>query len=268
MSFITAKLAEALLRPSTLLLAAGLAGFALVFSRRHARHRAGTALLAASLATHLAIFLLPVDIWTLSPLEDRFPSLRPLPPAATVTGIVVLGGAVDQAISEARLLPSLNDAAERMTEFVHLAGLYPDAGLAFTGGSGRILNGHLSEADVAHALFDQLGLADRPVTYENQSRTTWENAADLARLLHPQPGQRWILVTSAAHMPRAVGAFRANGWSVLPDPVGYKTAHTLAVALAGSYPVRLLRLDEAAHEWQGLLAYRLFGRTGRILPGP
>jgi uncharacterized SAM-binding protein YcdF (DUF218 family) len=267
-SFIAAKLAEILLRPSTILLAAGIAGFLLVLSRRLARRRTGVAVLAVTLAAQLAIATLPVDIWTLSPLEDRFPPLRPLPPAATITGIVVLGGAVDQTISEARGLPSLNDAAERMTEFVHLALLYPDAVLAFTGGSGRILNGHLSEADVARALFDQLGLANRQITYENRSRTTWENAIDLARLLHPQPGQRWILITSATHMPRAVGAFRANGWSVLPDPVGYKTAHTLAVALSGTYPVRLFRLEEAAHEWQGLLAYRLLGHTTQILPRP
>ncbi len=131
-----------------------------------------------------------------------------------------------------------------------------------------LFRGGLFEADVARQLFDGLGLAARPVTYENRSRTTFENAVDLAALLHPRPGESWILVTSASHMPRAMGAFRAAGWPVLADPVGYKTAHSLAVELAPTLPQRLDRIDAAAHEWMGLLVYRLLGRTDRLLPGP
>ncbi len=261
MNFLATKLAEMVLRPSTVLLASSLIGFVLILSRAP---RAGAAILAASLALQTLIFVLPVDMWVLSPLEDRFAPLRS--PPDQVTGIVVLGGAVDQALTEARGMPSLNGAAERMTGFVTLARRYPDAILAFTGGSGRILNGRLTEADVARTLFDQLGLAGRPITYESRSRTTWENAIDLAGILHPKPGQTWILVTSAAHMPRAVAAFRDAGWPVLPDPVGYKTANTFVVRFANTFPDRLRTLDEAAHEWLGLLAYRILGRTQQILP--
>ncbi len=258
-AFIATKLAETILRPSTILFAAALLGLILTRSTR-----AGTVLLAASLAVQGALFFLPVDSWLAAPLEDRFPPLRTLP--KRVTGIVVLGGAVDPALTEARGMPSLNGAAERMTRFVSLALRYPDAILAFTGGSGRLINGQLTEADVARELFASLGLAGRPITLENRSRTTWENAVDLARILHPQSGQAWILVTSAAHMPRAVACFRAAGWPVIPDPVGYKTAHTLAVQIAETFPQRLVGLDAATHEWLGLIAYRLEGRTDRLLP--
>ena len=258
-AFVATKLTEIVLRPSTILFAVAVLGLLL-------RHRIGAALLAASLAAQALLFLLPIDMWLAFPLEDRFPPLTGLPDH--VTGIVVLGGAVDPALTQAHGLPALNGAAERMTRFVTLARRYPDAVLAFTGGSGRIINGRLTEADVARSLFDDLGLAGRSITYENRSRTTWENAVDLAGILHPRPGQVWILVTSAAHMPRAVGAFRAAGWPVVPDPVGYKTGHTLAVQVAESFPERLMRVDAAAHEWLGLLAYRLEGRTDRVRPKP
>ena len=252
MSFIALKLLEACLCPSTIILAAAIAGFLL----RRSRHAsAGTVLLAASLAVQAVIFVFPVDIWVLAPLEDRIPRL--IQPPARVTGIVVLGGAVNQVTTEARGIPSLNGAAERMTDFVARARQYPDAILAFTGGSGRIVNGSLTEADVARALFDQLGL-DRPITYESRSRTTHENAIDLARILHPQPGQTWLLITSADHMPRALAEFRAAGWPVVPDPVAYKTAHSFAASVSGGFPDRLSRIDEAAHEWLGLAATHLF----------
>ena len=263
MPFVVAKVAEAVTRPSVLLLLCASAGLALLLRRPS---RAGLALLAFPIAFALLLVLLPLDSWLLEPLEDRFPPLRVLPPH--VTGIICLGGAVDPELTEARGLPSLNDAAERMTAFVTLALARPEARLAFAGGSGRVFRGHLSEADVARQLFDGLGLAARAVTYENRSRTTWENAVDLTALLHPRPGETWILVTSAAHMPRAIAAFRSAGWPVLADPVGYKTAHSLVVELAPTLPQRMVRIDAAAHEWAGLLLYRLSGRTNRLLPGP
>ncbi len=263
MPFVVVKAAEAVAHPSALLLLCAAAGLALL---SRGRSRAGLALLAFPIVFALLLLLLPLDSWLLAPLEDRFPPLRVLP--ARVTGIICLGGAVDPELTEARGLPSLNAAAERMTAFVTLALARPEARLAFTGGSGRMFRGRLSEADVARQLFDGLGLAVRPVTYENRSRTTWENAVDLGALLHPHPGETWILVTSAAHMPRAIAAFRSAGWPVLADPVGYKTAHSLVVELAPTLPQRLDRIDAAAHEWAGLLVYRLLGRTDRLLPEP
>lgn len=261
--FVVAKAAEAVAHPSVLLLLCAVAGLLLLLC---GRWRLGFPLLAFPLVFELLLLLLPLDSWLLEPLEDRFPPLRVVP--TPVTGIICLGGAVDPALTEARGLPSLNDAAERMTAFVSLALTHPEARLAFSGGSGRVFRGRLSEADVARQLFDGLGLAARAVTYENRSRTTWENAVDLAALMHPRRDQTWILVTSADHMPRAMGAFRAAGWPVLADPVGFKTAPVLAVELAPTLPQRLDRIDAAAHEWVGLLAYRLLGRTDRLLPGP
>lgn len=263
MLFVLSKLLWLVCAPSMILLLLACLGLGLLY--RH-RRRAGLACLTLSLAAFAAIAVLPVGDLLLGTLENRFPEMRNLPPS--VTGIIVLGGAVETDLSEARGMPSLNGAAERMTSLVFLARRYPDARLAFTGGNGLLIHGQMNEATVARALFTQLGLDQNRITYEGRSRTTYENAILLKAELHPQPGETWLLVTSAWHMPRSVGLFRRAGWNVLPYPVGYKTAPDLIMAFRGSFPERLEMVDLAAHEWAGLIAYWLMGRTSALFPAP
>jgi uncharacterized SAM-binding protein YcdF (DUF218 family) len=262
MFFTIGKLLWAVGRPSTFLMLLGWAGFVLLlFGYR----RLALPLLGVGLGGLFLVLALPLSAWLLRPLEDHFP--RPAAPDR-VDGIVALGGAVLPDMTAARGLPALNAEAERMTEFVALARRHPEARLAFTGGRGTLVEGRLSEADVAHRLFDALGLDGRPITYEGHSRDTGENATDLRDLLHPAPDQTWVLITSAWHMPRAVAAFRHAGWHVLPWPVAYKTGTPLIDEYQKSLPTRLAELDLAVHEWAGLLAYRLLGRSDTILPAP
>jgi uncharacterized SAM-binding protein YcdF (DUF218 family) len=262
MDFLAAKILWTLAAPSTLLLLIGWLGLVCVWLRRQ---HLGLSLIAVSLGCFLLVRVLPVGQWLLAPLENRFPRITD--PPAHVDGIIVLGGALDPELTAAHGMPALNEAAERMTTFVALARRYPGATLAFTGGHGLLLHGKLSEADAARMLFDELGLT-RLVIYENRSRTTWENAEFLRARVSPRPGQTWLLITSASHMPRAVGIFRKAGWPVLPWPVAYKTGASATIRYQEALPRRLAELDFATHEWFGLLAYRLMGRTNELLPGP
>jgi uncharacterized SAM-binding protein YcdF (DUF218 family) len=182
-----------------------------------------------------------------------------------VDGIIMLGGAVVPILTQLHGMPSLNDAAERFTTFAMLARLYPDAKLIFTGGSPSIFPGAPREAVTAKQLLDQLGLDTSRIVFEDQSRNTFENAVNSKTLMNPQPGQVWILVTSAQHMPRSVGIFRRVGWPVLPWPVGYKAGDESPFSSPG---LRLERLDGAVHEWLGLVAYRLLDRTDSLFPAP
>ena len=87
--------------------------------------------------------------------------------------------------------------------------------------------------------------------------------------MHPMPGDRWILVTSAAHMPRSVGTFRGQGFDVIPWPADFRTKDAGdAFRPFGSLPMGLKRLDEATMEWVGLIAYRMLGRTNAVFPAP
>lgn len=259
--FVLSKVIWAVARPSVLLVLLAAAGLGLGWA---GRRRAGRALLLAGVGGLVTALLLPVDRWALRPLEQRFPRIAA---PDRVDGIVVLGGAVETMLSEDRGLPSLNAAAERMTEFVALARRYPQARLAFTGGSGLLI-GTGPEAGPAQALFASLGLPPERVIFESRSRTTWDNAVFSYDLLHPAAGETWLLVTSASHMPRAMAVFRRAGWHVLAWPVGYKTLHNGPWLPETGYAERLELLDWAAHEWVGLIAYRLLGRSDALFPAP
>jgi uncharacterized SAM-binding protein YcdF (DUF218 family) len=230
------------------------------------RRRAGQALVTASLLALLAILVLPVDQWLLRPLEDRF--ARPSPVPNHVDGIIVLGGAMDGALSDDRDLPSLNYAAERITDGVALARRFPAAILVFTGGNGDLEPVSATEADYARRLFDALGLEGRPIVYERRSRNTWENAVFSREIVHPTPGQTWLLVTSASHMPRSVGIFRKVGWPVVPWPVAYKSGHSWETLYTRHFGEKMEQIDWATHEWVGLLSYWLLGRTSALFPAP
>ncbi len=271
-SFLVA-LGIPLARPSLWFIGLCWAGFALLSlaPARCLRVAAwGWRLLGLGLGGFTLVLLLPVGDWALCPLEERIP--RAAPPAR-VDGIMVLGGGVDPELTTARGIPALNAEAERMTAAVALAHRYPYARLVFAGGAwGPPRPGALPEAEVARQLFLDLGIPAERLLLEAASRNTYENALFAQALARPAPGEVWVLVTSARHMPRALGVFRHLGWEVLPWPVAYRTTGESGglrrlppPALLGQ---RLTELDSAAHEWFGLALYRLAGRTDAFFPGP
>src|SRR5208283_449632 len=136
------------------------------------------------------------------------------------------------------------------------------------GASSDIVTGGPTEAEWAGPLLQSLGLRSGRIIIEAEARNTYENALNTWRLVHPAAGECWLLVTSAAHMPRAMGTFRRVGWNPTAWPVSYKTGHSVWTWFSQSPSQRLAGLDSAAHEWFGLLAYRLMDRTDALFPGP
>jgi uncharacterized SAM-binding protein YcdF (DUF218 family) len=262
MTFILSKLAWEVMRPSVLLLLLCWFGLGLMWARRPLW---GYRLLTAGIGGYTLVLLLPVGTLASLPLEDRFP--RPAEPSR-VDGIIVLSGAIEPDLSRDRGIVSLNSAAERMTETVALARRHPQARVVFTGASGDILPDGATEAEWARPLFLSLGVDPARITYEYASRNTYENALNSWRLIHPTVGEHWLLVTSANHMPRAVGVFRHIGWNVTAWPVAYQSGYSLRTWMRPSMSQRLGSFDAAAHEWLGLLAYRLMNRTDTLFPAP
>lgn len=262
MSFVLSKLLWVAISPAILLVVLCAAGVLLLFRNRIVWGRRLVLVGTAGLA---AIMFLPLGNFAALVLEDRFP--RP-PPPTHVDGVIILGGAVETALTEARGLPALNGDAERMTELVALAHRYPGARLYFTGGSGALMPGEVSEADTARALWTAMDVPPERVAYEDKSRNTYENAVFLKAIAQPKPGETWLLVTSAYHMPRSVGIFRKVGWQVLPWPVGYKTATSWAVWRHPTVGGHIDLLAAAIHEYAGLLAYWWMGRTSALFPAP
>jgi uncharacterized SAM-binding protein YcdF (DUF218 family) len=257
--FAVSKILWALVQPDLIIFAMIVIGVALLWTRWA---RGGRRLASLGAILLVVVAATPLDKWLFAPLEVRFPPLRTLPPH--VDGIIALGGAIDPVLSARHGMPSLNDDAERMTSFVKLARLYPSAKLVFTSGSAAVFGEKLKEADAAKRLFADLGLDTSKIIFERESRNTYENAVFSKKLANPKPGEVWILITSAWHMPRAVGIFRQAGWPVLPWPVSYKTGGSFDPDLAN----HIRGVDRATHEWIGLLAYRLLGRTDALFPAP
>lgn len=260
--FISAKLFWALASPDSLILLLALLGWGFLAL---GRNRIARRLLSLCTLLLLCIAFLPLGQWLLAPLEARFPANIALP--AEADGIIVLGGAIDPQLSAAWQQTQLNDAAERLTAFVYLAKLYPGAQLVYSGGSGSLTGQQFREADHAPFILAQLGLEERAIIYESESRNTHENAANSRVLVNPGAGQDWVLVTSAYHMPRAVGVFCAQDWPVTAYPVDHRALPGQSWRVEFSLLDNLAQLRTAMREWLALAAYRLTGRSGQLLPG-
>lgn len=230
------------------------------------RNKAGRWLCIIGAAGILLFGLLPLSHYIVYPLESRFP--RPGLPSR-ITGIVLLAGAERAAATEDHAEPQLNSFAARYTTTLRLATRYPDARVVFTGGPPLNAQTHrLEQTGVARRLLPSVGLDPSRITFEERSTDTCESAANTKALLQPKPGETWVVVTSAMHMPRTMSCFRAVGWNVIPQPADYQVV--LGAWNSGSFRIadNLALLDTALHEWAGLLFYRLSGRTQELFPGP
>ncbi len=201
-----------------------LVGFALVIgviglATRYARAARGV--LIATTALYAFCAFGPASAILMQPLENRFP--RPPADMPAPDGIIVLGGGMDESLSQARDALVLGDFGSRMTEGVALARRFPAARLIFTGGNGSPGGHDVSEAEIARRFFLALGVAPERLVLEDRSRNTYENAIFTRDIVKPRPGERFLLVTSGFHMPRSMGVFRRAGFAVTAWPADYGT---------------------------------------------
>jgi len=225
------------------------------------------ALAFASLIVLAILGLSPIGNALIIPLEERFPrwdATRGAP-----DGIIVLGGVISPDVSSARDEVALNEAAERLTVVAELARRYPDARIVFSGGSGALIYDEGAEAPLALRLLESFGIPRTRITLEDRSRNTVENAVLSKAIAQPKPGERWLLVTSAHHLPRAVGVFRKAGFPVEAYPVDWRTRGPEdALRPFASVGDGLRRSDTAVREWVGLAVYWLTGRSSQLFPAP
>jgi uncharacterized SAM-binding protein YcdF (DUF218 family) len=264
MFFILSKTLGVLTVPSHVItLLAGI-GLVLLWTRFKPM---GRRLLFVSLGLVVVLGVLPVGKALMVVLEQRFPPWTAS--GAPPHGIIVLGGAIEPERSAARNTVSLNAGAERVTEIAALARRFPDARIVFSGGSANLVFAGPPESAFMLDLLESFGIPRTRVLLEERSRNTVENARFVRALVDPKPGERWLLVTSAIHMPRAAGAFRKAGFPVEAYPVDWNTDGWIELATGPSWPLRGLdTTDFATKEWVGLFAYWLAGYTAEVLPGP
>jgi uncharacterized SAM-binding protein YcdF (DUF218 family) len=261
--FIASKIFWMVASPINLLLLGAFVGVLLCYGR-HARF--GRILAMTAILILAAAAILPVGVLLISPLENRFP--EPPPDLVPPEGIIVLGGAINDPASAVRGQTIFDEGGERLTEAVILAKRYPQARIVYTSGTNSVVGGSSSEALQARKLMSQMGIASERVIIEDRSRSTEENARFTAAIVHPEPSQHWLIVTSAFHMPRAMGIFEKVGFNAIAYPVSFYTLGRWSGDLRLSFKTgrNLRAFETAVHEWIGLAAYWASGRTDHLLP--
>ncbi len=257
-----------LAQPSSLIWLMVIVGLALgTFARtsRLGRRLSGTGALLLVVAG-----LSPLPNWVILPLEQRFPALDAASlPADAFTGIIVLGGAEDGRVSAGRGQLTLHEGGERIAMATVLARRLPNARIVFAGGAGAIVQQVEPGAGSIRDYWIGSGIDPARIVLEDRSLNTFENAMFSARILNPKSGERWLLVTSAYHVPRATALFRRAGFEVTAFPVDYRTRDKGdAIRFFDAIPKGLRRLDDASREWVSLVVHRLTGRIDSLLPGP
>lgn len=263
--FWVSKLAWPLVKPETLLILLATSGLACFWAG--ARKRAGL-IFTMVVGSMVAVAVLPWGHWLLSPLEHRFTANPELP--EQVDGIIVLAGPEDSYRSALWQQIELGDGAERLIYFMTLMRDYPDARHVFSGGTGSLSRQAYKSADVARKMLAGQGWDVDRILFESESRNTYENARASRDLVAPEPGDAWVLITTARHMPRAVGVFERLGWPVIPFPVdhcSFPPDHEEGgPGLGWDFASHLNALQNGIREWVGLAAYYATGKTSALLP--
>lgn len=263
--FIVSKVAGLLFVPSNLIVILLVAGGVLWRFVPRARTW-GQRMMVTGASAFVVLALLPVGDFMLAPMERRFPRIEECTAAQTadIGGIIVLGGGLTPQLVDGHVVDEMNEASDRLRHAAKLAQRYPEArvlvsgGQAFENGSGR------SEADAMAALLMEFGVAQGRIVREANSRTTAQNADFVAA----QVGTRtWLLVTSAFHMPRAMGSFRKAGLGVIAAPTDWRGGGSNNL-LTLNAAHNLETADLAAKEYLGLIGYWITRRTDALFPGP
>jgi uncharacterized SAM-binding protein YcdF (DUF218 family) len=262
--FVLSKTIGYLLLPTNLLIAIGFVGAILMVTRFASL---GRKLVITAVLLLVICGLSPLGNLLLYPLESRFPpwdAARGAP-----DGIIVLGASIEADLSAAHGTPVVRSAPDRLIVAAALAHRYPNARIVFSGGSANLISSDTREADFAGAIFESLGISKSRLIMERASRNTLENAEFSKALVAPKDGERWLLVTSAFHMPRSVGLFRKAGFEVEPYPVDWRVGGWDDIFKFSNVAVDGLgRTDLAVREWMGLIAYRATGKIKELLPSP
>jgi uncharacterized SAM-binding protein YcdF (DUF218 family) len=261
--FALKKLLSAAFQPCSLLLAVMALGLILLFFTK--RQRTAKGLLTAGLALLALMSIGPVARALVRPLEathqpllaEATQAVSTLPDGSPAPRwVVVLGGGK----SEGRSLAPIHQLSEaslvRLTEGIRLQRLLPESKLVLSGGGER---GETTESETLAAAGVSLGAPQDRMVLESESRDTIDEVRALRTLLGED---RFVLVTSATHLPRAMAMFKKAGMNPIPAPTDFMAigAHS---DMLGLFPHARAgqTIELALHEHLGLLWARMRGQA-------
>lgn len=176
-------------------------------------------------------------------------------------GIIMLGGVMIENKQNLRHWYHLGQGSERIVEGFALANKFPDALVLHTGGVGSLRGINGSEAQAFNHLIADFKPIKNTILVEPNAKNTWQNAKFSKPIINQHTPGPWILVTSAYHMKRALAVFKKQSLDVVPWPVDYRADPLTFPFLSSSASVQFSKWDILLHEWFGLIAYQLTGRS-------
>jgi len=225
----------------------------------------GQRLMNFALISILALGLLPAGPLLVTWLERQYPTPAELP--QKIDGIILLGGAFESHLTMKTGHIVANDQVDRVFCFVDIAKKHPEAKLVYSGGAGDIMSPDAMEGDDARAFFKLVGLGERKIFYEEKSRNTYENVLYTMEMTDPKAKENWIVATSAYHMPRSMGIFKAFEWNVIPYQCDPRTNGTYNVfSRLPNITGNFVLLNIALKEIIGSVVYYMTGKSAYLLP--
>lgn len=194
----------------------------------------------------------PLENYGLNRFEFAPSNLRDQIDCYAYEGLIVLGGAIPNTAFDRRLGTQLSSAGERVVEPVRLQRICKNWKLVYSS-FGSSTDGEIGESELARNLWIQLGVKPEKIAIENASTNTRENALETSKLLNSE--NPWLIVTSSAHMRRALLAFEKLGMTVDPIPVDFLFEQ--APALWTLEPLDTTKAwNTLIHEYLGLAYYK------------
>jgi len=234
-----------------------LAGMVMLFASR--RQILAKALLIGGILVAFGAAWTPVADRLLGPLERHYPVLRDMSEVQGIGYVVVLGGGHN---SDARLPETgqLSGASlARLIEGIRLHRLLKDGQLVFSGGA---VFDPVPHAQVMAGAAVSLGVDEGRIVLLDQARDTAEEVMAVRELLGKK---RFVLVTSASHMPRAMFFFRSAGMQPVAAPTDYLVKDSGVSHPEDYFPsaAALRRTERALYEYLGLL-WAVVYEAGRL----
>ena len=211
----------------------------------------------------LTISFFPIGKYLIYIIEKEYHNPPDIPP--DVDGILILGGATNPLLSEQFNKTNFNDSADRLIHSIPLIKKNKKAKIIFSGGSGFINRPELDHAKHVKKFFISMNLNTDEIFFENKSKNTYENILFSKKIVAPKKNEKWIVVTSAFHMNRAIFIAEKYNWELTPYAVDFTQSKKLFLRPNLNLLGNINTLQHGSHEWIGLIAYYLMGRTSRIL---
>ena len=251
--FLLKKITGLLLSPLTVcitLLVSGL--FLLLFTRRQ---KTGKFVVSVGVALLLFMSYDTLPDRALGTLEHKYPPLKETGPISDVKWIVVLGGGhtTDPNLPVASRLSG--ESLSRLVEGVAILKRLPQSRMILSGGN---IFDHVPESKNMAELAIILGIGKNDIIEEPAGIDTEDQAILIKKIVEKD---RFILVTSAFHMPRSMALFQKQGMHPIPAPAGHRIKNKGMIDPFMFFPDSrgIEKMEFAVHEYFGLLWAKLTG---------